>query len=81
MRDNFEEWQLTIYKEEYKTPNWCKAGIMYQIFPDRFKEILMLISFLLKTKQKELEEKIGSFSLSQIMIQLITQQKIFLWAT
>lgn len=36
VRDNFEEWQLTIYKEEYKTPNWCKAGIMYQIFPDRF---------------------------------------------
>ena len=28
--------QLTVYDEEYKTPEFLKGGIMYQIFPDRF---------------------------------------------
>ncbi len=28
--------QLTVYAEDYKTPNFLKGGIMYQIFPDRF---------------------------------------------
>ena len=27
---------LTVYAEEYKTPEWFKGGVMYQIFPDRF---------------------------------------------
>ena len=27
---------LTIYSEDYKTPEWFKGGVMYQIFPDRF---------------------------------------------
>ncbi|HZJ77637.1 MAG TPA: glycoside hydrolase family 13 protein [Clostridia bacterium] len=31
-----EEWQLTVYSKDYKTPDWIKGGIMYQIFPDRF---------------------------------------------
>lgn len=31
-----KEWQQTVYKRSYKTPMWCKGGIMYQIFPDRF---------------------------------------------
>ena len=30
------EWQQTVYKRDYKTPDWAKGGIMYQIFPDRF---------------------------------------------
>lgn len=30
------EWQQTIYKKDYRTPDWVKGGIMYQIFPDRF---------------------------------------------
>ena len=30
------EWQLTVYDSRYKTPDWVKGGIMYQIFPDRF---------------------------------------------
>lgn len=30
------EWQLTVYDKNYKTPDWIKGGIMYQIFPDRF---------------------------------------------
>lgn len=30
-------WQLTCYEKNYKTPDWIKGGIIYQIFPDRFK--------------------------------------------
>ena len=30
------EWQQTVYKKAYTTPQWAKGGIMYQIFPDRF---------------------------------------------
>lgn len=29
-------WQLTVFEADYKTPDWLKGGIMYQIFPDRF---------------------------------------------
>ncbi len=29
-------WQLTCYQKDYKTPDWIKGGIIYQIFPDRF---------------------------------------------
>ena len=29
-------WQITVYESDYKTPDWLKGGIMYQIFPDRF---------------------------------------------
>ena len=31
-----ELFQLTVYSEEYRTPQFLKGGIMYQIFPDRF---------------------------------------------
>ncbi len=27
---------LTVYSEDYATPEWFKGGVMYQIFPDRF---------------------------------------------
>ncbi len=27
---------LTVYSPEYRTPDWFKGGVMYQIFPDRF---------------------------------------------
>ncbi|MBQ8685141.1 MAG: glycoside hydrolase family 13 protein [Clostridia bacterium] len=27
---------LTVYSNDYKTPEWFKGGVMYQIFPDRF---------------------------------------------
>ncbi len=30
------QWQQTVYEKSYKTPQWAKGGIMYQIFPDRF---------------------------------------------
>ncbi len=29
-------WQITVYDENYHTPDWFKGGLMYQIFPDRF---------------------------------------------
>ncbi|MDE6676401.1 MAG: glycoside hydrolase family 13 protein, partial [Clostridia bacterium] len=32
----YKSWQLTVFEESYKTPDWMKGGIMYQIFPDRF---------------------------------------------
>ncbi len=34
-----ESWQVTVYGEEYHTPDWFKGGIMYQIFPDRFCKV------------------------------------------
>ena len=27
---------VTVYKKDFKTPDWLKGGIIYQIFPDRF---------------------------------------------
>ena len=27
---------LTVYSNDYQTPEWFKGGVMYQIFPDRF---------------------------------------------
>ncbi|WP_419823872.1 glycoside hydrolase family 13 protein [Anoxybacterium hadale] len=29
-------YQLTVYSEDFQTPDWLKSGLMYQIFPDRF---------------------------------------------
>ena len=29
--------QITVFYKDFKTPDWLKNGIMYQIFPDRFK--------------------------------------------
>ncbi len=34
--DWLPEWQLTVSKCDYKTPNWFKSGIVYHIFADRF---------------------------------------------
>lgn len=29
-------YQITVYKNDFKTPEWFKNAVMYQIFPDRF---------------------------------------------
>ena len=29
-------YQLTVYSKDYKTPDWAKDAVCYQIFPDRF---------------------------------------------
>lgn len=31
-----QSWQLTVYDKNFRTPDWLKGGIIYQIFPDRF---------------------------------------------
>ena len=31
-------WQLTMYDPAFKTPDWVKNAIMYQIYPDRFRD-------------------------------------------
>ncbi|MBR6548591.1 MAG: glycoside hydrolase family 13 protein [Clostridia bacterium] len=36
MQADGPEWQLTVYRADFQTPDWLKGGIMYQIFPDRF---------------------------------------------
>lgn len=32
-----EKWQLTVYSPDFHSPDWIKGGIIYQIFPDRFR--------------------------------------------
>ena len=34
--DTVEPWQLTVYDDTHKTPEWFGRGVTYQIFPDRF---------------------------------------------
>lgn len=31
-------WQLTVYDPAFQTPDWVKNAVMYQIFPDRFRD-------------------------------------------
>ena len=31
------EWQLTVYDRAVRAPEWVRGGILYQIFPDRFR--------------------------------------------
>ncbi len=32
-------WQITVFEEDYRTPDWMKGGVMYQAFPDRFCKV------------------------------------------
>ena len=34
--ENGKSFLLTVYDASFKTPQWFKGGVMYQIFPDRF---------------------------------------------
>ncbi len=36
MREKPLPYQITVYDTSYKTPDWFKGKVMYQIFPDRF---------------------------------------------
>jgi cyclomaltodextrinase / maltogenic alpha-amylase / neopullulanase len=36
--DWMPEWQLTIYDNEFTTPDWFSQGVIYQIFVDRFSK-------------------------------------------
>ena len=30
------EWQKSVYRKDFSTPDWITGGVIYQIFPDRF---------------------------------------------
>lgn len=30
------QWQLTVFDPAFRTPEWIRGGVIYQIFPDRF---------------------------------------------
>ena len=34
--NQMHSYQITVYKQDYKTPSFLHKGIIYQIFPDRF---------------------------------------------
>lgn len=36
--ENQTPWQLTVFSSSYKTPDFCKGGLVYQIFVDRFNK-------------------------------------------
>lgn len=38
---NGKSFLLTVFDGSYKTPEWFKGGVMYQIFPDRFAKSSM----------------------------------------
>ena len=35
-KENVRAFQITVYDADYKTPDWFKTSVAYQIFPDRF---------------------------------------------
>ncbi|MEG2456883.1 MAG: alpha-amylase family glycosyl hydrolase, partial [Clostridia bacterium] len=36
--ENLPEWQITVYNDDYKTPDFVKGGVIYHIFVDRFNK-------------------------------------------
>ena len=34
--EQVQKYQITLYDKSFKTPNWFKNAVIYQIFPDRF---------------------------------------------
>ncbi|MBC8099305.1 MAG: alpha amylase N-terminal ig-like domain-containing protein [Armatimonadetes bacterium] len=36
--DDFKSWQLTVYDPTFATPDWVKDAVIYQLFPDRFRD-------------------------------------------
>ena len=39
LSDRAQGFLLTVHSQDYKTPDWFKGGVMYQIFPDRFCKV------------------------------------------
>ncbi len=46
-------YQITVYDKDYKTPDWFKGQIMYQIFTDRFSETTVTQMELYPKKRNE----------------------------
>ena len=59
VRENNElpDWQLTVYDENFTTPDWYKGSIMYQIFPDRFKRSEKYIAPAAKNENIRIKHK------------------------
>ncbi len=36
--DEPASFQVTVHEKNFTTPDWTKCGVMYQIFPDRFRQ-------------------------------------------
>ncbi len=36
VRENWREFRLTVYRDDFRVPEWLGSGIMYHIFLDRF---------------------------------------------
>ncbi|MHB1484192.1 MAG: glycoside hydrolase family 13 protein [Saccharofermentanales bacterium] len=49
--------QITVYNKEFKTPDWLKGAVIYQIFPDRFSRGSKF-SFEHMTKAREMPERL-----------------------
>ncbi|MBO7565342.1 MAG: glycoside hydrolase family 13 protein [Clostridiales bacterium] len=50
--------QITVYKEDFVTPDWMKGAVMYQIFPDRFFRGSDYSFDLMKRSEKERPERV-----------------------
>ncbi len=37
LRRDGAPWQLTVYDPAFSAPDWLRGGVIYQIFPDRFR--------------------------------------------
>lgn len=46
-QNSISDWQLTVYRKDYRTPEFIKGGLIYHIFADRFNK-----SGVNKTKRK-----------------------------
>lgn len=52
IEDWLPEWQLTVFDKNFKTPDWTKGALMYQIFPDRFNKSESFIPLSAKNERK-----------------------------
>jgi 4-alpha-glucanotransferase len=50
--------QITVYEEDFVTPDWMKGSVMYQIFPDRFFRGSDYSFDLMKRSEKERPERV-----------------------
>jgi len=62
IEDWLNEWQLTVYDKDFKTPSWAKNAVMYQIFPDRF---CRSTNYMYKPSKNERKIKNDWFSLPE----------------
>ena len=50
--------QITVYDKDFKTPDWMKGAVMYQIFPDRFSRDAEFSFSKMKETENERPERI-----------------------